>query len=45
MKVPIFSETQNALILKQGADGAPVADICGKAGISRGTYFNWKNKV
>jgi len=25
-------------------DGAPVADICRKAGISQATYFNWKKK-
>jgi putative transposase len=31
-------------ILKQGADGMPVADICRKAGISQATYFNWKKK-
>jgi len=35
---------QKALILKQGADGVPVADICRKAGISQATYFNWKKK-
>jgi putative transposase len=28
----------------QGEDGTPVAEICRKAGISRATYFNWKNK-
>jgi putative transposase len=31
-------------ILKQGADGVPVADICRKVGISPATYFNWKKK-
>jgi putative transposase len=31
-------------ILKQGAEGVPVADICRKAGISQATYFNWKRK-
>jgi hypothetical protein len=31
-------------ILKQGADGMPVADICRKAGISQATYFNWKKR-
>ena len=35
---------QKAFILKQGADGMPVADICRKAGISQATYFNWKKK-
>ena len=31
-------------ILKQGANGIPVTDICRKAGISQATYFNWKKK-
>jgi len=37
-------DAQKAFILKQGADGVPVADICRKAGISQATYFNWKRK-
>jgi putative transposase len=44
MKASRFSDAQKAFILKQGADGAPVADICRKAGISEATYFNWKKK-
>ena len=44
MKASRFSEGQKAFILKQGADGTPVADICRKAGISQATYFNWKKK-
>jgi putative transposase len=44
MKASKFSDAQKAFILKQGADGVPVADICRKAGISQATYFNWKNK-
>src|ERR1700685_4381816 len=44
MKASRFSEAQKAFILKQGADGMPVADICRKAGISQATYFNWKRK-
>jgi transposase len=39
------SDAHKAFILKQGADGVPVADICRKVGISQATYFNWKNKV
>ncbi len=35
---------EKAFILKQGADGMPVADICRKAGISQATYFNWKKR-
>jgi putative transposase len=38
------SDAQKAFILKQGADGVPVADICRKAGISQATYFNLKKK-
>ena len=44
MKASQFSDAQKAFILKQGADGTPVADICRKAGISQATYFNWKKK-
>lgn len=44
MKASKFSDAQKAFILKQGADGMPVADICRKAGISAATYFNWKKK-
>ena len=44
MKASRFSEAQKAFILKQGADGVPVADICRKAGISQATYFNWKKR-
>jgi len=44
MKASQFSDAQKAFILKQGADGMPVADICRKVGISQATYFNWKRK-
>ena len=44
MKASKFSNAQKAFILKQGADGIPVADICRKAEISQATYFNWKKK-
>jgi len=44
MKPSKFSDAQKAYILKQGADGMPVAEICRKAGISSATYFNWKKK-
>lgn len=33
MKASRFSDAQKAFILKQGADGMPVADICRKAGL------------
>ena len=44
MKAARFSDSQKAFILKQGADGVPVLNICRKAGISQATYFNWKRK-
>lgn len=44
MKASKFSNAQKAFILKQGADGVPVADIRRKAGISQVPYFNWKKK-
>ncbi len=34
MKASKFSDAQKAFILKQGADGMPVAEVCRKAGIS-----------
>lgn len=44
MKESKFADAQKAFILKQGADGHPVAEICRRAGISEVTYFNWKKK-
>ena len=44
MKASQFTDAQKAFILKQGAEGLPVAEICRKARISRATYFNWKRK-
>ena len=44
MKASRFSDAQKAFIVKQGADGMPVAEICRKIGISQATYFNWKKK-
>jgi putative transposase len=44
MKTSKFTDAQKAFILKQGAGGVPVAEICRWAGISQATYFNWKKK-
>lgn len=44
MKASKFTDAQKAFILKQRADGVPVAEICRRAGISQATYFNWKKK-
>ncbi|MFN3537968.1 MAG: transposase, partial [Brevundimonas sp.] len=35
MQASAFSDAQKAFILKQGADGVPVAEICRRAGISQ----------
>jgi len=37
--IEIFG-AQKAFVLKQGADGVAVAEICRKVGISQATYFN-----
>jgi hypothetical protein len=42
MKASKFSDAQKAFILKQAADGMPVADVCRKAGISQATYLNFQ---
>lgn len=44
MRASRFTDAQKAFILKQGAEGMPVAEICRKAGISAATYFNWKKR-
>ena len=44
MKASKVTDARKAFILKQGADGHRVAEICRKAGISQATYFNWKKK-
>ena len=44
MKASKFSDAQKAFILKQGAEGMPVAEICRKAGISQATYYAWEKK-
>lgn len=44
MKASKFSEAQIAFVLKQTEDGAAVAEVCRKAGISQATYFNWKKR-
>lgn len=44
MKTSKFSDARKAFVLKQGADGMPVAEICRKAGISQATDFNWKKR-
>lgn len=43
MKASKFTDAQKAFIIKQSEEGTPVSEICGKAGISSATYFNWTN--
>lgn len=38
MRASRFSDAQKAFILKQGADGVPVEEICRRAGISQVTW-------
>ena len=44
MKASKFSEAQIAFVLKQAEEGATVADVCRKAGISDATFYNWRKK-
>ena len=44
MKKSKFSEQQIAFILRQAEEGAAVAEVCRKAGISEATFYNWKKK-
>lgn len=44
MKASKFTDAQKAFVIRQGEEGAPVAEICRRAGISQATYFNWKKK-
>lgn len=45
MKASKFSDAQKAFILKEVADGIPMAEICRRPGISQATYFNWKGNM
>ena len=40
MKASQFSDAQKAFVIKQGDEGAPVDEICRKAGISQATNFS-----
>ena len=39
-----FKDAQKAFIIKQGAEGKTVAEICRNARISLTSYFQWKSK-
>jgi predicted DNA-binding transcriptional regulator AlpA len=40
-----FTDAQKAFILKQGAEGEPVAEVCRRAGISQATYLKLGRKA
>jgi putative transposase len=44
MRASRFTDARKAFILKQGAEGLPVAEIGRQAGISQATYFSWKKR-
>jgi len=44
MKASKFTEAQIAFVLKQAEDGAPIAEVCRKAGISDATFYNWRKE-
>jgi putative transposase len=40
MKSSKVTNAKNALVIKQGKERTPVAEVCRKAGISHATAFN-----
>jgi putative transposase len=44
MRKSKFSETQIVGILKDAESGVPVADLLRKYGVSKATFFKWRNK-
>ena len=39
-----YTEEQIIAVLKEGAAGTPVRELCRKHGMSDGAYYNWKAK-
>ena len=39
-----YTEEQIIAVLKEGAVGVPVRELCRKYGMSDGAYYNWKAK-
>ena len=39
-----FTQSQIFAVLKEGELSADVRELCRQHGISRNTYYNWKNK-
>lgn len=44
MQAKKYTEEQIIQVLKEGAAGAPVAELCRKYGMSEASYYNWKAK-
>ena len=44
MKKSRFTDQQIAFALQQAEAGTPVAEVCRKMGVSKATYFRWKQK-
>jgi len=44
VKAKQYTEEQIIAVLREGAAGAKVADLCRKYGMSDATYYNWKAK-
>ena len=44
MKRSKFTDAQIAFILRQAAEGTPIAEVCRKAGIAEATFYNWRKK-
>src|SRR3954451_13430901 len=44
MRKSKFSESQIVGILKDAESGVPVADLLRKYGVSKATFFKWRNK-
>jgi putative transposase len=44
MKHKKYSESQIAAILKEGADGVPVPELCRTHGMSSASYYKWRSQ-